>query len=213
MVFEQFFFSARDRHESGIELRNARAEKKSIPTSLPHRAKDVVEYGRLEDNLTIKHRPRTSKSLWSTWYPGNELSILVVAQRHLDAWMEILLEAGLDVADYGRREELLHPEGLSCSEYGQACIYFEYGDHVSGCRIHVTEVWIFGHPDEEAPPTLTSEKLPGTWDSDDESSSKETDDELGSGSSDDESDHCDSDDASGIWETDDELRSRNSDDE
>ena len=108
-------------------------------------AEVVIEYDQLVDTSAIKSRSRVPKSLWRSWYPGNGLSILEIVQRHLDAWMEVLLEARLDLVDYGRREDRLHPEGLVNTKVYEFCIearvYFEYGDHVSGCRIHVTEIW------------------------------------------------------------------------
>lgn len=133
---------------------------------------DIIVHDRLEDTAAIKHRLRTSKSLWRTWYPGNELPLLEKAQRLLDAWMEVLLEAGLDIVDYGRQEEQLHPEGILSDFWGGASIFFEYGDHVSGCRIHVTEIWVYG-PDEDRIHDLDSEEeatsaqnstMPGGWD-------------------------------------------------
>lgn len=143
-----------------------RVERQSIPPPPLRSMEDVIEYDRLENNSNIKSRSRTSKSLWRTWYPGNELSILEKVQRHLDSWMEVLLEAGLDLVDYGRREDELHPEGLFSTSYGEARAYFEYGDHVSGCRIHVTEIWTYS-PDfeEEATPATPAEPstIPGGW--------------------------------------------------
>lgn len=133
---------------------------------------DIIVHDRLEDTSAIKHRLRTSKSLWRTWYPGSELPLLEKAQRYLDAWMEILLEAGLDIVKYGRREEQLHPEGILIAYQGEARIFFEYGDHVSGCRIHVTEIWLY-NPDEDRIHDLDSEEeatsaqnstMPGGWD-------------------------------------------------
>lgn len=115
---------------------------------------------------TIKNRPRTPKSLWRTWYPGNDLSVMEVLQRYLDAWMEVLLEAGIDIAEYGREEDQLHPEGLLDNHYGEARVYFEYGSHVDGCRIHVTEIKTHGPAwkDDDAEPST----MPGSWDFDDD---------------------------------------------
>ena len=126
----------------------------------------VIDYDQLEDTSAIEFRPRTTKSLWRTWYPGYDLSVLEVAQRHLDAWMEVLLEARIDIADYGRREDRLHPEGLLSNLYGEARICFEYGGHVDGCRIHVTEIVTFdpAWADDNAEPST----MPGSWDFDDD---------------------------------------------
>ena len=141
----------------------------------PHRisAEHVFESLRLQNIPHIKDRPRTPKSLWHTWWhkwhPGVELSILEVIQRHLDAWMEVLLEAGLDIAEYGRREEQLHPEGLLYNEWGEARVYFEYGEDVGGCRIHVTEIWAldpYNHHGKAATSAETA-KMPCSWDFDD----------------------------------------------
>ena len=133
-------------------------------------------YDRLDEYSIIKHRLRTSRSLWHTRYPRNKLSILEVAQRYLDAWMEVLLEAGLDVVGYGRREDQTHPGGLVHSPYEErpmeARVYFEYGDHVNGCRIHVTEIWMYENewdsdPDEKEAASAETSTMPGTWDFDD----------------------------------------------
>lgn len=151
------------------------AERQSIPTPPLRSIEDVIEYDRLEDTVNIKSRSRTPRYLWQTWYPGEELSILEVLQRYLDAWMEVLLEAGLDIVDYGRREDRLRPEGLLLFGYGQARICFEYGDHVSGCRIHVTEIWrydperkVHDVDSEEKAISAESPKMPGRWDFEDE---------------------------------------------
>lgn len=148
------------------EYKRYGSEQISIPTPPLMFMEDVIEYDRLEDASDVKYRSRTSKSLWSTWYPGNMLSMLEVAQRYFDAWMEILLEAGLDIADYGRQEEQLHPEGLLHSDQGEARVHFEYGDHVSGCRIHVTEMWLYGLDETTATSAETSAML-CSWDFDD----------------------------------------------
>lgn len=139
-------------------------KRESIPAPPIMSAEEVIEYDRLEDTSTIKNRPRTPKSLWRTWYPGNDLPVMEVVQRYLDAWMEVLLEAGIDITEYGRREDQLHPEGLLDVRYGEGRVYFEYGSHVDGCRIHVTEIktydpaWI----DDDAEPST----MPGSWDFD-----------------------------------------------
>ena len=141
-------------------------ERQSIPAPPIKTTKDVFEYDRLAATSNIKYRFRTSRSLWYTWYPGDELSILEVVQRCLDAWMELLLEAGIDIVDYGRREDLLHPDGLLYCGFGQARVLFEYGDHVNGCRIHVTEIWVYDMYKEKSPPAKTS-TMPGSWEFDD----------------------------------------------
>ena len=125
-----------------------------------------IDYDRFEDTSAIEFRPRIPKSLWRTWYPGNDLRILEVAQRHLDAWMEVLLEAGIDIAEYGRREDRLHPEGSLGNRYGEARVYFEYGGHVDGCRIHVTEILTYdvAWKDDNAEPST----MPGSWGFDDD---------------------------------------------
>ena len=157
-------------------------ERESIPNPSLISTKDVIEYDQLEDPSDIKCRSRVSKSLWHTWFPGDELPILEVAQRWLDAWLEILLEAGLDIAEYGRREDQLHPEGLLHSPVGELRIIFEYGDHVGGCRIHATEIWMVDpeiwmvDPDykvhdfdvEEESTAAEHSSMPGRWDFDDE---------------------------------------------
>ena len=151
----------------------------SVPDPSGMATEDVVEYERLEDTSAVESRLRTPRSQWQTWYPGNNLSLLEVAQRHLDAWMEVLLEAGLDLRDYGRKEDQLHPEGLltcACGEESSivACVYFEYGDHVNGCRIHVTELLVLNphkidvlDTGEEAT-SAEHPRMPGTWDFEDE---------------------------------------------
>ncbi|KAF6231115.1 hypothetical protein HO173_010615 [Letharia columbiana] len=101
-------------------------DRQWIPSPSLMSRKDVIEYDRLEDTSDIKYRPRTSRSLWRTWYPGESLSILEIVQRYLDAWMEVLLEAGLDIVAYGRREEELHPGGKICHSWGEARLVFEY---------------------------------------------------------------------------------------
>ena len=150
-----------------------KVERELIPTPPLMSAEDVFEYDRLQDMAHIKDRPRTPKSLWHKWWtirhPGVQLSILEVAQRHLDAWMEVLLEAGLNIAEYGRREKQLHPEGLLQNIYGEARVYFEYGEHVGGCRIHVTEIWAFdpfNHYGKAATSAETA-KMPCSWNFDD----------------------------------------------
>ena len=144
-------------------------ERESIPAPPLMSAVDVVAYDRLQDISDIKDRPRISKSQWHTWYLGHELSILEVTQRHLDAWMEVLLEAGLDIVEYGRREEQLHPEGLLYNIFGEARVYFEYGENVGGCRIHVTEIWVCGRFDryQKAATCAETAKMPCSWDFDD----------------------------------------------
>ena len=161
--------------DSRYKYRSRQVESDRIPTPPRMSTKAIVEYGRLEDPSAINHRPRTPKSLWRTWFPGHELSILEVMQRHLDAWMEILLEAGLDLAEYGRREEELHPEGFLTYFRVDARVRFEYGDHVNGCRIHVTEIWLYGPgikirapENEEESTSAEISTMPGTWESDTE---------------------------------------------
>lgn len=136
----------------------------------PLSAEGLINSCRLEDTSTIEYRPRVSRSLWHTWHPGDELPILEVVQRHLDAWMEALLEAGLDIADYGRQEDQLHPGGLVRGTIVptyqvKARLHFEYGDHVNGCRIHVTEIWIYKDDDSNAASSETP-TMPCSWDFD-----------------------------------------------
>ncbi len=133
--------------------------------SVKGREEDAIGYDRLEVISTTEFRPRMSKSLWNAWYPGNELSVLEVVQRHLDAWMEVLLEAGIDIAEYGRREDQLHPEGVLSDFWGEAYLVFEYGDHVNGCRIHMTEI------------RTKDQFRTMIYDSDDESDTSEEDDQ------------------------------------
>ena len=75
-------------------LEKHRIEQQYIPRPPSMSTRHVIEYDRLEDASAMKYRPRTSKSLWHTWYPGDELPRLEAAQRHLDARMEVPLEAG-----------------------------------------------------------------------------------------------------------------------
>ena len=140
--------------------------RESIPALPLMSEKYVIEFDQLEDTSAIEFRPRTPKSLFRTWYPGNDLGVLEVAQRHLDAWMEVLLEARIDIAEYGRREDRLHPEGLLGNLYGEARVYFEYGDHVDGCRIHVTDIMTYdpAWKDDNA----GSSAMPCSWDFDDD---------------------------------------------
>ena len=172
-LFEASFICREDVH---LEHK---VEQEPIPVPPLMSAEDVMEYDRLQDIAHIKDRPRTPKSLWHKWWhdrcpgvercPMIELSTLEVVQRHLDAWMEVLLEAGLDIAEYGRREEQLHPEGLLDSDYAKARLYFEYGEHVGGCRIHVTEIWVFGPFNDCGTAATDAEtaKMPCSWDFDD----------------------------------------------
>lgn len=57
-----------------------------------------------------------------------------------------------------------HPEGLVDNHYGEARVYFEYGSHVDGCRIHVTEIKTHdpAWKDDDAEPST----MPGSWDFD-----------------------------------------------
>lgn len=153
-----FFFCVKDRY--GI----SQLKRESIPAPPIMSAEEVIGYDRLEDTSNIKNRPRTPKSLWRTWYPGNDIPVMEVVQRYLDAWMEVLLEAGIDIAEYGRREDQLHPEGLLENPYGEARVYFEYGSHVDGCRIHVIEIKTYDRDwkDDDAEPST----MPGSWDFD-----------------------------------------------
>ena len=160
VLFSFFIFISREYRTGNIECG---VERQSIPAPPIKTTKDVFEYDRLEATSSIKYRSRTSRSLWRTWCPGSELSTLEVVQRHLDAWMEVLLEAGIDIDEYGRREDLLHPDGLLDDLYGEARVLFEYGDHVNGCRIHVTEVWVYRDYENESTSAETS-TMPGSWD-------------------------------------------------
>ena len=145
-------------------------ELQSILTPQFYPMEDVIEYDRLEETSDYTSRARTPRSLWQTWYPGNELSILEVLQRHLDAWMEVLLEAGLDIDEYGRREDSLYPRGLLRCSYGEVRVCFEYGDHVGGCRIHVTEIWVcagarkgYVSASEKEATSAEISEMPGGW--------------------------------------------------
>lgn len=149
-----------------INYQRCEIEQTSIPSPPLSSTTDVIEYDRLEDISAIEYRPRTSKSLWRTWYPGKDLSLLEVAQRRLDAWMEVLLEAGLDIAKYGRREDELHPIGLFRFQHVGARVYFEYGEHVRGCRIHVTEIWLCDDTVKKGSNAKAS-TMPGSWECDD----------------------------------------------
>ena len=155
-----------DGNYAEINYQRCEVEQPSIPSPPLWSTTDVIEYDRLEDISAIEYRARTSKSLWRTWYPGQNLSPLEVAQRWLDAWMEILLEAGLNIAEYGRREDKLHPCGLFHYQCGAARVYFEYGEHVRGCRIHVTEIWLCDEPGKISSNAKAS-TMPGSWDFDD----------------------------------------------
>lgn len=161
-------------HEDRVEHDMYGVVRASVPDPSGMATEYGIEYERLEDTSAVESRLRTPRSQWQTWYSGSDLLMLEVAQRHLDAWMEVLLEAGLDLLDYGRKEDRLHPEGLLANEYGEARVYFEYGDHVNGCRIHVTEFWVLDphriddlDTGEEA--TFAEHpRIPGTWDFEDE---------------------------------------------
>lgn len=142
-------------------------DRQWIPSPSLMSTEDVVEYDRLEDTSDIKYRPRTSRLLWRTCYHGKDLSILEVAQRYLDAWLEVLLEAGLDIVAYGRREEELHPRGIICHPWGEWRLFFEYGDHVNGCRIHVTEIWV-ADPNKAKAVSAETSTMPCSWDFRDE---------------------------------------------
>lgn len=177
LFYTSFMFKRDDHIKDKIEHE---IEREPIPAPPPMLStEDVVVYDRFQDIAHIKDRSRTPKSLWHNWWhkrcpevercPIFELSILEKTQRYLDAWMEVLLEAGLDIAEYGRREEQLHPEGLLYYRFGEARLYFEYGEHVGGCRIHVTEMWVFD-PDNDYGKSATgaeTAKMPGRWDFED----------------------------------------------
>ena len=150
LIFYLFWISRVENVKYGVE-------REFTPTPPLMLVEDTIDYDPLEDTSAINHRLRTSKSLWRTWYPGHDFSILEIVQRHLDAWMEVLLEAGLDTVDYGCREDQLHPDARLCVE---ARLHFEYGDHVGGCRIHVTKILVY---EELAAPAETP-TMPGSWD-------------------------------------------------
>ena len=170
------------------ECNKPREESKSLPKPPTGSTRRVVDYDILDPDMNIKCRPRISKALWQTWNTkGNltwvavsGLSLLEISQRYLDAWMEVLLEAGLDIAEYGRREDQLHPEGIIDNCYGEGRVVFEYGSHVNGCRIHVTEIWLYDpdddeetdeeewSDDEEATTPAEPSKMPCSWDYDNE---------------------------------------------
>ena len=158
-------------------------EQKSVPKPPTGSTRRVIDYDILDPSLNTKCRPRLPKTLWQTSRIERKPSLLEMKQRFLDAWMELLLEAGLDIADYGRREERLHPEGYLELWGGEARIIFEYGSHVNGCRIHVTEVWVFDPYDfdseeeaesaedddrEEEATSAEASAMPCSWDFDDE---------------------------------------------
>ena len=156
---------------SGISLASLFDFIQVMSTSKRTEKSTLSQYDRLDDSSIIEHRPRTSRSLWHTWYPGYELSIMEITQRWLDAWMEVLFDAGLDIIDYGRREDQLHPKGIVYSYFRkwsmEARVYFEYGNHIGGCRIHVTEVWLAEDPAEKNTTTAEDSTMPGSWDFDD----------------------------------------------
>ena len=155
--------------------------RKPVPKPSTRSTRRVIDYDILDPTLNIKCRPRISKALRRTWsdrsLPTRDaisgLSLLEVTQRYLDAWMEVLLEAGLDIADYGRREERLHPGGISVGSnaWAEARVIFEYGSHVNGCRIHVIEIWVFEPEDDDRKEEAESAEplaMPCSWDSDNE---------------------------------------------
>ena len=153
--------------EARTSYRRYGVEWESVPAPPIKTDEDIIEYDRLDNTSPIHYRPRTAKSLWRTWSRGNDFSVLELTQRYLDAWTEVLLEAGLDTTEYGRREDSLHPEGLFDNEFGQARFKFEYGDHVDGCRIHVTEIWRYGRIRGKATEADTTAKMPCSWDFED----------------------------------------------
>ena len=173
MLTYLFYLVSRYLDLDKFKFNKDKIDRQTFPKTLFESSRHIVAYDRLEDTSAIKYRSRTSRSLWKTWYPGEELSLLEVVQRHLDAWMEIILEAGPDTVDYGRREDQLHPKGIVNFRLGEARINFEYGDHVSGCRIHATEIWIsdWGSDEDEDEDESTSAEasaIPGGWDFEDE---------------------------------------------
>ena len=99
----------------------------------------------------------------------DDLAVLRVMQRCLDAGMQLLREAGFDLEAYGKEQELQHPDGLFFNHSrGRARTNLEYGEHVNGCKIHLVEI---GDDDQQLAPdfTLTSPKvMPGSWISGDE---------------------------------------------
>ena len=159
-------------------------EHKSIQRPLSGVKLNVEEYEGLEDNSAVKDRSRTPRSLWRTWYPGHDLSILEVVQRHFDAWTEVLFEAGLDITEYGRRKKEIYPGGLLQCGWGEARILFEFGEHVDGCRIQITETWLYGLDNREydfnnkkEPTSTGNSKMPGGWCSDEDVENEENEDE------------------------------------
>ena len=173
-------FNARSDFE--IDYNKHRERFKSVPKPPTGSTRRVVDYVLLDPTLEIRYRPRVPRALWWTWngtegYPTwgaiRRFSLLEMMQRYCDAWLEVLLEAGLDIADYGRREERLHPGGvfLVCVGWGEARVVFEYGSHVNGCRIHVIEIWVFDPYDNDREEKTGSAEVPAmpcSWDSDDE---------------------------------------------
>ena len=154
-------------------------EREFIPKPPTGSTRRVIDYDSLDPTLNTKCRPRLSRAMWQTWNTEEELTLeavrglspLKITQRYLDAWMEVLLEAGVDIADYGRQEDQLHPEGIFGGSMGEARVVFEYGSHVSGCRIHVTEVWVFDFDDDDLEEEVESAEAPAmpcSWDFDEE---------------------------------------------
>ena len=154
-------------------------ERKSTPKPPRGWPRRVIDYDILDPGLSLWCRPRLSKALWQTWITKGQLtldavsglSLLEITQRYLDAWMEVLLEAGLDLADYGRREDQLCPEGVVVLNGGEARVVFEYGSHVNGCRIHVIELWVFDPENDDREEEATSAEAPAmpcSWNFDNE---------------------------------------------
>ena len=116
----------------------------------------------------LKNYPRFPRLLWKTWYPSNDLSALEVMQRCVDAQLEVLWEAGIDLETYGKNQALQHPRGFNFYKYdywANATFVFEFGEHVHGCRIHIVEIGL-RMADYESVYGFAG-KMPGSWNSED----------------------------------------------
>lgn len=84
-----------------------------------------------------KYRTNLSRNPRIHWMPSGKASIIDIVQRFLDAWVEVLREAEVDLVQYGRKEEELHSGNLfSKSKDQEVLLTVEYGDNANDLRIH-----------------------------------------------------------------------------
>ncbi|KAI9835263.1 MAG: hypothetical protein M1819_002407 [Sarea resinae] len=133
---------------SALELRDRFS---TVPRYMEKNRGDPLS---LESDSSTPFRKVPRRELRS-WYPADipYLPGMELIQRLLDAWVEIIHEAGIDMEAYGRREESLHPDHIFSASLEdtdsrmpktrrlfQARFVFDYGEKVDGLRIRVVEL-------------------------------------------------------------------------